>query len=439
MPVSTKHPQYVASFDMIQTVEDAVTGNVKQEKYIPRLTDQSQAAWDAYVGRAAYYNVTERTLVALVGALLRKPYSIEGLVGDVPNVDETTFDEFLQRAYRLLFTQARVALHVDYDDVAGTPKLIAYASENIINWSDDFKIIEESVTVRDEDDPYVLKSIPQWRELYLDDGVYNVRVWRQVGRSEKYEVIEQYTPTIRGATFDFIPFWLVTPYDNSDTVYTPPLASLAELNVLHLRFSVDLGHGLHFTALPQPVISGDLQTHSMDPNAPVQKLSIGSENAWLLTPGSTASYLEFAGTGLAAVSNHIKSIEEQMYSSGSRLLTVKRGVESAEALQLRSGSESAVLVTMALSLENALTSALEVYNKWAGSSAEPVVKLNKDFTAAPLDPAQMKVLIEAYNAGILSLDTFLNRLYEGEVVADVEAEKAALGEARGPASISGLQ
>lgn len=439
MPVSTKHPQYVANFDTIQTVEDAVAGTVKQEKYVPRLTGQTEDAWKAYIGRAAYYNVTERSLVALVGALLRKPYSIDGLAGDVPHVDETTFDEFLQRAYRLLFTQARIALHVDYDEAAGSPKLIAYGAENIINWADDFKIIEESVTVRDEDDPYVLKSIPQWRELYLEDGVYNVRVWRQIGRSEKYQVVEQYTPTIRGAVLDFIPFWFATPYDNSDTLYTPPLATLAELNVLHLRFSVDLGHGLHFTALPQPVISGDLQVNATDPNSAAQRLSIGSEYAWLLTQGSTATYLEFAGTGLGAISTHIKNIEEQMYSSGSRLLTVKRGVESAEALQLRSGSESAVLITMAMSLENALASALAVYNQWAGSSVVPVVELNKDFTAAAIDPAQMKVLIEAYSAGILSLDTFLKRLYDGEVVSDVEAEKAALSGAPRTASIDGGQ
>jgi hypothetical protein len=424
MPVNTRHYEFEKAYPRIELTEAAVEGSVRREEFVPRLTGQSQAAWEAYVKRAAYYNVTERSLLALVGALLRKPYSMSGLVGDEPVVDDTHFEEFLQRAYRTLLVQGRLGLHVDYDEERGSPKLIAYSAEHVINWCNDFIVIEESVIEKDKDDPFVVKSVPQWRELRINEaGQYEVRLWRQTGR-DRFEIIDTRVPLVRGAALSEIPFWFVTPYDNSTEVYTPPLAGLAELNVQHFRTSVDHGHGLHFTALPQPYIAGDLQL--ADPNNPVLKLAIGTDQVWHLTAGSTVGYLEFSGSGLGAIKEHIQHLEEQMYSAGSRLLTVKRGVESAEALQLRAGSESAVLITMALALEHGLIAALTMYNNWAGSSTVPTVELNKDFTAAQVDPTEMKSLLEAYAAGALTLESLLKRLYDGELIEDVETELAAL-------------
>lgn len=435
MPVNTRHPAYEKAIEKIELTEAAVEGEVQSEDFVPRLSEQSKAAWRAMVNRAAYFNVTERSLLALVGALLRKPYSITGLVGDVPVVDETNFDEFMQRAYRTLLIQGRLGLHVDFDEARNTPKLIAYSAEHIINWCDRFVVIEESVLEADEDDPFVLRSIPQWRELRLnEDDVYEVRLWRQVGRGKTFQVIDTRVPTVRGRPLTTLPFWFVTPYDNTDELHTPPLHSLAALNVQHFRLSVDHCHGLHFTALPQPWISGDLYIPNSDPNAAPQKLAIGTDRVWHLSTGSTAGYLEFTGSGLAAVRDKLKDVEEQMFTAGSRLLTHKAGVESAEALQLRSGSESAALVTLAMALETALQGALTVYNEWAGSLVEPEVALNRDFTAAVLDPGQIKALLEMYAAGTLTLDSLLQRLYEGELVDDVDAEKAALtAEAQPPA------
>lgn len=419
MPVSTRHPEFEEAYPKIEITEAAVEGDVQE--YVPRLTGQTQKAWQAYVGRAAYFNVTERALIALVGALLRKPYVLSSATE--PISDETCFNEFLQRCYRSVLTQARVGLHVDFDEALQSPKLIAYESENIINWCERFVVIQECVHERDPDDEFVLKSIQQWRELRLnEDGVYEVRLWRL--QDKKYVVHDTQIPLIRGKALQYIPFWISTPYDNSNELYSPPLFGLAELNIQHFKLSVDHGHGLHFTALPTPYITGDLQ--NSDPNAPSTKLVVGSDTVWHLTQGSSVGYLEFSGAGLAAIKAQIEHVEEQMYSAGSRLLTTKRGVESVEALQLRSGSESAMLITVAQALEQALNRALATYSAWTGSTTADTVILNKDFTASVIDPAQIKILLDAYAAKAISLETLLKRLYDGEIIDDVQAEQTAL-------------
>lgn len=426
MPVNNRHPAYVKAAARIETTEAAVEGDVKREDFVPRLSGQSQKAWDAYVNRASYFNVTERSLLAIVGALLRKPYTLSGVVNDEPHVDETNFSEFLQRAYRNLLTQSRIALHVDFDEAANSPKLVSYSSEHIINWCSEYVVIEEALHEADPDDPFAHKSITQWRELRLnEEGNYEVRLWRQKGK-KIFEIVDVHVPLIRGRALTYIPIWFVTPYDNSTDLHTPPLSSLAELNVQHFRMSVDHGHGLHFTALPQPYLAGDLAHNPADINAPPKVLKIGTDEIWHLQQGSSVGYLEFSGSGLSAIKEHIKHLEDQMYQAGSRLLSTKAGVESVEALQLRAGSESAMLITMATALETALQAALTTYNEWAGTSSVPEVELNKDFTAAVLDPAQLKVLLEAYAANTITLETLLKRLYAGEIVDDVQEEIAGL-------------
>lgn len=424
MPVNTHHPAYAELRPRIELTEDAIAGDVRKTTYVAYLTNQSKQAWDAYVNRPAYYNVTDRTLLALVGALVRKPYTIEGLVDEIPNTVYSTFDEALQRCYRTILSQGRVGLHVDFDEVIGKPKLIVYESEHIINWGAGYYVIKECVPVKDPDDPFAHKTVDQYRELRLDEaGLYEVRLWREDG-GKKFKVVETLTPTIRGERLNFIPLWISTPYDNSDELYNPPLSALAELNIRHFKVSVDHSHGLHFLALPTPWIAGEL--YSADPNLLPKQVQIGGETFIQMVTGSSIGFLEFSGNGLGALKEELLHLEDQMHSAGSRLLTSKQGVESAEALRLRSGSESAVLVTIAQSLEVALRQALAVYNQWAGSTTEPTVELNTDFTATVIDPAELKVLLEAFTSGAITLETLLQRLYDGEIVSDPIAEAAAL-------------
>jgi hypothetical protein len=424
MPINTPHPDYPEVSERADTTDDAFEGDVKE--FVPRLNGETRTQFEARVNRPAYYNIVERTTLALLGALMRKPYTLQGVVGDEPETDNNSFDEFVQSAYQEILLCGRIGLYVDYCNEEQTPKLVTYSAENIINWCDEFIVIEEEHLVRDKRDPYKLVSEKSWRELCFDEaGFYQVRIWKETARG-KYAVVETTQPLIRGQRLDYFPFFFVTPYDNTEECSAPPLYNLAVLNIEHFKTSVDYAHGLHFLALPTPWIAGDIYT--MDGTQPTE-LSIGTEKFIHLLENSKVGYLEFGGAGMAAISDHISKIEDRMFSMGSRLLASKRGIESAEALQIRSTSESAILVTLTNSLETGLEKALSVYNQWAGSTVEPIIELNRDFAGSKLSPQDIAALLQTYTAGVITLDTLLARLYDGEIVMDVNLELAALGKA----------
>lgn len=417
---SVKHPDYQELERKYDLTEDAFEGDVTE--YVTPLVNQSKKEYDAYISRAAYFNMVEKTVAALTGALTRKPYVLTGY-SEFPLNEYGDGTTFLQACYRDVLIGARVALLVDVDE-SGSSRIVPYDADDIINWygsgtePGDFVMIEQKTLVRNPDNPFEQIEEKSWRELYIDDaGFYAVRLWKQKQKGVFYS--EELEPMlVNGSRISYIPMWIVTPYDNTWAVYNPPLFTQASLNIQHFRQATDLAHYAHFMALPTFTIIGDLYTYTDDQGNQTQaQIKMGStQEALHLMMGSSAQYTEVSGASFTMLQTEMKNTEERIYIAGSRLLSSKKGIESAEALQLRAGSESAVLDTLVHSMSSALNAVLELcgaIDNVAGASIE----LNKDFTAATLDPAVTKSLLELYTAGTITLNQLLGELYAGEVVA----------------------
>ena len=424
---STVHPDFIELQRKYHVTLDAFSGDVS--KYVPYLSGQTSAQHEKYVQRASYFGVVERTAQAIVGAMTRKPfYMPEG--STFPLNDYGSADLFLQYQIRDLLLGGRTAILVDVED--GKSKLISYDADDIINWSDDFIVIREVSLQKDPNNRFNLIPVETWRELYLEDDEYRVRRW-SMGKNKKWVSEELDQLLVNGKPLSYIPLFTVTPYDNSWDIYNPPLYVQAAMNIQHFKQAVDIGHYAHFMAIPTFTIIGDLAsyeeeiigdmtgfahpTESGRRTRTVQtSFNIGSTEAPLhLTQGSSAQYTEVSGASFNALQSHLDKIEERMMIAGSRLLTSKRGVESAESLQIRAGAESAVLETITNALETALNNALQLCQE-IDRSGDLTIELNKDFTAAVTDPAQIKALLELYTAEVITLDQFLEHLYAGEVL-----------------------
>ena len=417
---SVKHPDYSELERKYDLTEDAFEGDVCD--FVPQLVNQSKKEYDAYVSRAAYFNMVEKTVTAVCGALTRKPYVLNGY-SEFPLNEYGDGTTFLQACYRDLLIGARISILVDVDE-SGASKLVPYDADDIINWygdgtkPGDFIMIEQEDLVQNPDNPYEQIEVESWRELYIDEiGFYAVRIWRKQGKGQFYA--EDLEPMlVNGSRISYIPLFVVTPYDTTWEVYNPPLFTQASLNIQHFRQATDLAHYAHFMALPTFTITGDLYTYTDDQGNQTQaQIKMGStQEALHLTQGSTASYTEVSGASFSMLQNEMKNTEERIYIAGSRLLSSKKGIESAEALQLRSGSESAVLDTMVHSMSSSLNAALELCGMIDNVPGASII-LNKDFTAAMMDPASTKALLELYTAGTITLEQLLSELYAGEVVA----------------------
>lgn len=420
MPINNTHPEYDRHIGAVCKTHDAFEGDVQE--YVPKKESQTSAQYEVFRSRASYYNVVERTTMALVGALTRKPATISGVWGDDPVFEGAdTSEEFIQGAYCELMTGGRVGLLCDYDEVKQAPYICMYPSETIINWSDKFIILQESFYGADAKDPYKTSLQYKYRELYLDaDGLYAVRVWGETAK-DVWEVVEgPYLPEARGTRLDHIPFYCVTPYDVKMCMVRPPLNTLANINIEHFTLQCQLAHIAWVLSSPTPVIVGQLADDTTG-------IGLGGDKFIHLMNGGDAKYMEFSGAGSTFVLDQSKQKEEQMFSLGSRLLQYKAGVESSDALQIRLGAEGASLTTMANSLERGLEKVLKDYNSWwSAAQGELDVDLNKDFTPAQMSPDSIRILLEMYSKEVITLETLMKRLYEGEMVDDAEEEIANL-------------
>lgn len=424
MPIQSTHPEYKEHYEIVERTKEAYEGEVKQ--FIPKLKGMTNNEYEAYRSRSSYYNVVERTLVALIGALTRKPHTIEGVYNTEPVYSGAkSSEEFIQQCYKELHLGGRVGLMVDFNEQLNSPYIVRYPTEAITNWSDTMVVLKEHYYAPDPEDKYNTITKCRYRELFLDEnGVYTVNVWEQkpnpagkfiLNSKTEWYIADTIQPSFRGQPLNYIPFVSVTPYDSEDDVCKPTLSTIADINIEHFKLATDIAHGAHFVALPTPVITGDIQGESTS-------LAIGGKDIWHLSLGSTAQYLEFTGAGMGFLLKLQQEKETQMYNLGSRMLQFKNGVESSDALQIRLGAEGASLTTIANSLQQGLAKVLNMYNMWSGVSTEVKVELNHDFTPATVTPDQIRSLIEAYQKNVISLETLMQRLYEGEIVDNVDDE-----------------
>ena len=108
-------------------------------------------------------------------------------------------------------------------------------------------------------------------------------------------------------SLDVVPLAL-TYKPEGDFVSSPPLLSIANLNISHAQRSADLAHSLHVAAMPIMVMKG------FDDAPDPAGLSVN--NAILLPPEGDAFMVEPASQSFEAQQNFISQLEEQMKQLG---------------------------------------------------------------------------------------------------------------------------
>jgi len=450
MPSNVKktHPQYDAMADKWQRCRDVVSGRdavlAAGERYLPRLKDQTTEDYNAYKTRAKFFNATWRTISALVGMLFRKPPIIEAAESVKTLMDDVTmggvsFQVFAQQAALEAFIAGRMGILVDYPQQSTEgmtaaqaaklnlrPTMQRYSAETIINWRTQWirnQTVLTLVVLAEEaaaegNGEFDHKTEKRFRVLDLvktKDGAgldYRVRVFRVSKDGEDQQIGEDIFPVMNNKPLAFIPFYFLGVDDATPDVDEPPLIDLVDLNLDHYRMSADHKHGLHFTGLPTPVVSG------YAPGEKAEKLYVGSASAWCFPdPQAKAVYLEFTGQGLEAISNELKETEQQMATLGSRLLSSeKKAVETAAVAQIHRAGETSILASISESISTALTKALRTFSEWAGATAECSVSLNHDFMPVGLDSQQLTALVGAWQSGAISMQVLFENLQRAEII-----------------------
>jgi len=454
--VDTQHKEYAKLADKWSRCRDCVAGqdavHDAGEKYLPKLKDQTAEDYKAYKLRAQFFNATWRTISALSGMIFRKPPVIEVAASVEPYLEDVTMSGIslhilAQRSTLEILTTGRMGILVDYpatsvegmtkadaEKLGLRPSMQVYPAETIINWRTGrignqtvltMVVLSEDAEI-EGDNEFEWKTETHYRVLDLvnrknektgeGEVAYRVREFKIVDK-EDVQIGSALFPLMNGKPLDFIPFYFLGVDDTTPETDEPPLIDLADLNFDHYRLDADYKHGLHFTGLPTPVVSG------YTPETAGEKLYIGSSSAWVFPdPQAKAAYLEYTGQGLQAIEKAKASDEQQMAILGARLLTAeKKAVETAQTAQIHRAGESSILSAIAQTISIGLTKALQIFSEWAGvADKKASITLNQEFMPPEVTPQELAGWLASWQAGApgFSDQGFFDLLRKRELVAD---------------------
>jgi hypothetical protein len=454
MPVNTEHKDFTKMSPRWSRCCDAYDGQDAVHKngpnYLPRLKDQQEPDYQAYLLRTPFYNATYRTITGLVGMLFRQPPKMEVPETLKPMLDDVTmsgdpFHLFVQDIATDALKLGRIGVLVDYPMVNGPqtladaaklnlrPTMQIYEAQSIINWKTsniDNKTVLSLVVLKEEEkifeDEFKYRTDPRWRVLDLVNGMYRMRMFER--KQDKDVVISEIYPKMNGAPLNYIPFIFIGTDDVTPEIDEPPLIDLVNMNMSHFRTTADLEHGAHFTGLPTPVITG------YSPDTPGEKLYIGSASAWIFPrPETKVSYLEFSGSGLDSLEKMLAQKEQQMAVLGARMLEPqRRGVEAPETAAIHRKGEESMLASVAQAISLGVLQALKWFADWAKVDSSSIkYELNRDFYPAPMNPQMLSALVASWQSGAISDQTLFQNLQQAEIIdkdTTLEDEQARIAD-----------
>lgn len=416
MPVSTPSAAYLARIDTVTTTRDACAGQhaVKAggRKYLPAFIPDDPERYEQYLKRAVYTNVVGRTLDGLLGLAFRKeptftlPAELDYMSDDADG-QGLSLEQVSKIIVGELLQAGRVGLLVDYPEadpglsvedvrMLGLSATVAvYASESIINWSDDGRLIvlRETVEERSGADEFHAETKYRYRVLSLDEGGYVQRVFDEGG-----QVVGRKEPRgADGRRLKTIPFVWVGAETNTASIDLPPLYDLAELNIAHYRNSADQEESLFIHGQGTLFVSSEMtadQFNVANPNGIV----VGARRGHFLGKGGSAQLLQTAPNDALSVAMQAKL--DQMLALGAQIITPKTGVETAEAARIRSASEASVLSTVVANASEAIEAACEYATLFMGGNADDVTfEINRDFFDRTLTAQDVMALIQLADRG----------------------------------------
>lgn len=406
-------------------------------KYVMSPSGLTLPEYHAYLQRAAFFNATSRSLEAFIGLIQAKPATIDYPESILHHIQDVTnsgvpLREFVQSVLREEFTTSQHGILVDYsnttlrsltasdnDSLGFRPYLTHYKAENILDWRTKtmggrevlyhVRLREEVLTV-DEEDEFAYNTKTIYRVLDLtDEGTYQVRIFNEDSEQEGETIV----PLMGGQPLQEIPFYFV----GGTKVRKPIMLDMVDTNIAHYRNSADYEHGLHFTALPTPVITG---INTMEGE---EEFRIGSLTAWVLQqPDAKAFFLEFEGKGLDSIKEALKDKEFRMAVLGARMLSdEKRASEAEGTVALRTAGERSILYNIASDVSDAIRKALRIMAVWAGQDATTLsYALNVDYGMSKLTHQQLTALISAWQKNSITGRTLFENLQRGDIISPDE-------------------
>ena len=429
---------------------DVCTGGTQFFRYnaatlLPQEPAELEDAWQRRVSHATLSPFTVRIAEQAAGLVLRKPITLESKQQDgevdpywtefTESIDGrgTSLSAFARRVLISSILFGHSGVMVDYPSREAAPSLQAERlaglrpyfhqvdAKQIIGWR-----FEEGNPLAPVNQVRINEYVSVPFGEFGDKTIRQIRVLEpgkyRLYRRESDRDVETgagsdgwYIHEEGTISLPVVPLAVTYSQKLQDFVSTPPLLSIANINISHAQRNADLQHSLHVAAMPIMVLKGFDDTE--DP------VGLSVNNAILLPPEGDAMMVEPASSSFDAQQAYLDKLEEQMASLGiSTLFAQKQGAETAESKRLSRTDSDSLLSIVSKDLQSALQDAFEMAAAYVGKEA-PNVVLDRDFDLQTLDGAQVGQYLQLWSNGAITQETLLGALKKGEILPDIDVEE----------------
>lgn len=447
--VTFLQPDIKAKLPSYELIRDCLAGEQtikhRKQKYLPMpnpedTSEENQKRYDAYLTRAVFYNVAQRTLAGLVGQVfLRDPVAEVPAILQ-PVVDDATgsgvpLDQLAQEGTGYATGFGRFGLYVDYPSVqidaeatdegsdapvAATTRAELETGEvrptikvvppwDAINYRvkrRGAKIILSLVVFREDgivdDDGFETKKRDQWRVLRLDENdEYIIDIYRnKIGTAPD----ETFHPRdAKGDRLREIPFTFVGAVNNDPLPGVMPMYDLCSINIAHYRNSADYEEAVYMLGQPTPWFGGLTEQWVKDIMG--GRVLLGSRAAVLLPANSSAGLLQVEPNTLAKEAMDQK--EAQMLALGAKLVEGSQVQRTATEADHDNTSETSVLSSVAKNVAAGFKWALEWAAVFAGAPEAGITyDLNTEFDLMNLSSDERSQLLSEWQGGGITFSEY---------------------------------
>jgi hypothetical protein len=462
--VTYEHPEFKALKASYELIRDCLAGEQtiksKRTKYLPQpnpedTSEENTARYNAYLTRAVFYNVAQRTQAGLVGQVFLRDPAVEVPTLLDPVLTDATgsgvpLDQLAQELTGFGVAHGRGGIYIDYPSVeapvesegneevaAATveqlesgevrPVIRAIPPLDIINWRIKRRgasLILSLVVFREdqivEDDGFETKKQDQWRVLRLDaNDEYVVEIYRnKIGTKPD----ETYMPRDHtGARLREIAFSFIGAVNNDPKPGPMPMYDLCSINIGHFRNSADYEEAAYMLGQPTGWFSGLTEAWVKDVLG--GKVPLGSRAIIPLPQQASAGLLQVQPNTMCKEAMDQK--EAQMLALGAKLVEGSQVQRTATEADIDNISETSVLSSVAKNVGSAIEFALTWCLRFTGGEAKMKYDLNTEFDLVNLSPEERKTLLAEYQAGAITFEEYRSALRKGGIayLPDDEAKK----------------
>ena len=401
-------------------IEDLVQGTFKirseHRKYLPQEPREQDDSYDIRLARSVcppYFLRLERMLA---GMLTRKPVRLN----DVPDsIREDLFDVDLEgndlniwtyETSRKAIRYGHVGVLVDAPKEGNSvrPYWVTYTPREILGWRTEIV-----------DGQRVLSQLRLMEKVVVPDGKYGEKTIEQVRVLErgKYELHRKNNKSDfvlfeEGVmSTEAIPFAIAYSNRVGYLESRPPMADIAELNLIAYQTLSDLANQLHISAVPMLAMFGF--------PAAAEEVSAGPSEALSLPQESRIEYIEPEGRSFDAQFRRLDQLEKQINELGlAAVLGQKLSAETAEAKRIDRSQGDSTMQVIAQQMQDLIDNCLKFHAQYLNEPTAGSSFVNRDFLASRLDPQDVQALIQLRAQNEITQKTLLSQLTEGEVLGD---------------------